>query len=92
MTSSSRPARSGASHALVSAWTAPRNPRSSPETSLRGHDASGSAWTRTKWRAAARKSKSVGIPKTCAWRSAKSRLQSGYSLIVSLMTLDVAQK
>ena len=50
-----------------------------------------SAWTHAGERGA-RKSRSTGIANTWAWRSAKTRLQNGYSLIVSLTTRDVAQK
>ena len=74
------------------AWAAAENPRMTPDAIRETVRAGGSEFTRTKWTAAEQKSRKRGIGRTWAWRSAKTRLQNGYSLIVSLMTRDVAQK
>ena len=87
-----RPARSGVSHALVSACAAAANPRIAPEAMREVVRAGGSEFTRTNWRAEAATSRKSGMARTCACRSAKVRLQNGYSLMVSLMTREVAQK
>ena len=91
-TRASSPQSRGTSHAFVSAWTAPKKPSSAAPASRARHGAAGSPCRRTRWSAVARKSSRIGIASTCACRSANVRLQNGYSLIVSLMTREVAQK
>ena len=92
MIRTSSPASSGTSHAFVSVWHAPTKPTSTAAQSRWPQDPTGSPCRRTRLRAAAAKRIKIGIARTCACRSAKSRLQNGYSLIVSLMTREVAQK
>ncbi len=77
---------------MVSAWTEAKNPSRHAPAARRDREAIGTAWRRTKFTAAAAKSRKIGMAKTWAWRSAKVRLQRGYSLIVSRITREVAQK
>src|SRR5207245_2530809 len=91
-TSGKSPASSGTSQALVNATTAAEYPSSAACSNLWIRDESRSACVRTNWRAQAKRSRSRGIARTWAWRSANVRLQIGYSLIVFGMTRDVAQK
>jgi hypothetical protein len=77
---------------LVSTSAAAMKPSSTAPPSRALHDATGSPCRRSTWSAAARKSRRTGITSTCACRSANTRLQNGYSLIVSFTTRDVAQK
>ena len=78
MTRTINPMSSGTSQALVNACTPATSPTTPAAPSRAGHVAPDSPCTRSNWRIAATTSSSMGMASTWAWRSAKSRLQSGY--------------
>ena len=60
-TTTSRPASSGTSQALVRAWQAATKPSRAEPVRRSLQEAAGSPWSRTRWSAAAQKSRKTGI-------------------------------